>query len=60
MKEPQINLNGWQTIKAIAAKRGCSTQYISQLMRQGKIQFREYPELNGLKLVYDETKKPPG
>jgi hypothetical protein len=49
--EPLINLNGWQTIRDYAKERKVSTQYISKLIRQGKVQSRTYPELNGLKLV---------
>jgi hypothetical protein len=49
--EPLINLNGWQTIRDYAKARKVSTQYISKLIRQGKVQSRTYPELNGLKLV---------
>jgi hypothetical protein len=52
--EPIINLNGWQTIRDYAQERKVSTQYISKLIRQGKLEHRTYPELNGLKLV-----KPP-
>jgi hypothetical protein len=49
--EPIINLNGWQTIRDYAQERKVSTQYISKLIRQGKLEHRTYPELNGLKLV---------
>jgi hypothetical protein len=56
MQEPQINLNGWMTIKALAAKRGCSTHALSMQIKRGQIPFREFPELNGLKLVLEPDK----
>jgi hypothetical protein len=56
MQEPQIKLNGWQTITDYAQERKVSTQYISKLIRQGKVQSRTYPELNGIKLVKELTK----
>jgi hypothetical protein len=55
MQEPQINLNGWQTITDYAKERKVSTQYISKLIRQGKVESRTYPELNGIKLVKELT-----
>jgi NADPH-dependent curcumin reductase CurA len=51
MKEPEITLNGWITIKALADQKGCTTNYISNLIKQGKIPFREHPLLKGFKLV---------
>jgi hypothetical protein len=49
--EPVINLNGWVTIKHLAEEKECTTQYISKLIRNGKLPFRMYPELHGLRLV---------
>lgn len=54
MKEPEINLNGWVTIAELAKRKGCTTNYISKLVKQNKIKYREFPELNGLKLVFPE------
>jgi hypothetical protein len=51
MQEPNINLNGWQTIRDYAKERGVSTQYISKLVREGKLRAISYPALNDLKLV---------
>lgn len=59
MKEPGINLNGWKTIKDLAKEKGCTTQYLSKLIKAGALPVREYPELNGLRLVpgnYFESK----
>lgn len=62
MQQPEIKLNGWITIKDLATKRGCSTQYLSKVIKQGKLTCLEYPELNNLKLVpgdwQPETKNP--
>jgi hypothetical protein len=51
MIKPDIKLNGWVTIKMLAAEKGCSTQYISAQIRRKEIPFIEFPELNNLKLV---------
>lgn len=56
MREPIIQLNGWITIKDLAEKRGCSTNNISKFIRLRKIPYREYPELNNLKLVPEDWK----
>jgi hypothetical protein len=48
---PEIKLNGWITIKMLAAEKGCSTQYISAQIRRKEIPFIEFPELNNIKLV---------
>jgi hypothetical protein len=58
MKEPLIELNGWVTIKTLAAKKGCSTNYLSKLIKQNKLQVKEYPELNNLRLVPGDFFKP--
>lgn len=50
MLEPEINLNGWVTIKTLAAEKECSTQYIYKLINEG-LPVREFAALNGLKLV---------
>lgn len=57
MEEPEINLNGWQTIKSAAAKWNTSTQVITNWIKRDKLPFREYPELNGLRLVPGEIPK---
>jgi hypothetical protein len=54
MEEPIIKLNGWKTIATVAKEKGCSTQYISRLIRSHKYHVREYPELNNLRLVKDK------
>jgi len=52
MKEPEINLNGWCTIKTLAEKLNHkNTTYVSTNVKRGKIPSRTIPELNGLKLV---------
>jgi hypothetical protein len=51
MIKPDIKLNGWITIKMLAAEKQCSTQYISAMIRRKEIPFIEFPELNNLKLV---------
>lgn len=56
MEEPLIQLNGWKTIKDLAKEKGCTTQYLSKLVRQGKLKAISYPELNQLKLVTEQSK----
>jgi NADPH-dependent curcumin reductase CurA len=58
MKEPEINLNGWLTIARAADQAGVTTNVISNWIKRGKIQYREFPELNGLRLVPGEFFKP--
>jgi hypothetical protein len=54
MSEPLITLNGWQTIKSYATARNVSTQYISKLIKQGKLDTYICPQLNNLKLVKEK------
>lgn len=56
MEEPQINLNGWLTIKAYAKLKGVPTQNISMLVKRDKIEVRVFPELNNMKLVREREK----
>ena len=58
MKEPLIELNGWVTIKTLAEQKGCSTNYLSKLIKAEKLPVKEYPELNGLRLVPGDFFKP--
>jgi hypothetical protein len=53
--KPLINLNGWQTIKSYATARNVSTQYISKLIKQGKLDTYICPQLNNLKLVKEKA-----
>lgn len=45
-----INLSEWMTQADKAREKGCSKQYISELIRNGKLKSRKIPEL-GLHLV---------
>ncbi|MDO6388982.1 hypothetical protein Q4E40_02500 [Pontibacter sp. BT731] len=55
MQEPIIKLNGWKTIKDYAKEKQVTTNCISKLVKLNKIDWREYPELNGLKLVKERA-----
>lgn len=50
-KELIIDLGLWTTQKKLAEKRKCSVEYISKLVKQGKIKTWKIKELNDMTLV---------